>query len=409
MRRREAMLDFLKDDPLFEEFTALAAGLASEGAATVGELRATVRDIYPGDDDAWYEAWLATADRVAEQAAASAAGGHRASARSAYMRAGLYYGNAYRPLYGTPVEPRLVEAFRRQMATLAKAATLFDPPFEPLEIAYENTTMPGYFIPAVGDGRRPLLIATNGYDATIVEMWPGIAMAARRRGYHCLIFDGPGQGRMLFEQGIAMRPDWEHVVKPVVDYALTRDDVDPDRMAITGWSLGGYLAPRAASGERRLAACIADPGLWGIFHGMKARMAALGVSPAVVDALPDVDERDLKPAFDAIEAGRATRWAVVKRGLWVQGAKSLMDFVRLSVDYTMDERAGLIRCPTLIAAAENDPLSSSAQALFDALTCPKAFVRFTEAEGAGDHCEILNRSLFHQRTFDWLDEVFRLT
>lgn len=57
-----------------------------------------------------------------------------------------------------------------------------------------------------------------------------------------------------------MRPDWEHVVTPVVDYARSRSEVDPDQIALIGWSFGGYLAPRAASGEHRLAACIADPG-----------------------------------------------------------------------------------------------------------------------------------------------------
>ena len=57
--------------------------------------------------------------------------------------------------------------------------------------------------------------------------------------------------------------------------------VDPDRIALNGWSLGGYLAPRAASGEHRLAACIADPGLWGMAWGLRvflrtARSAARG-------------------------------------------------------------------------------------------------------------------------------------
>jgi alpha-beta hydrolase superfamily lysophospholipase len=381
----------------------------SAGGASIGEILATIKEIEPGDDDGWYRAWLATADRLVAQADASAAGRHPVSAREACLRAGVYYGNAYRPLYGSPVDPRLLEAFRRQMAALGRAAALFDPPFEPLEIPCESTTMPGYFVPAPGGGRRPLLISTNGYDATILEMCVGTALAARRRGYHCLIFDGPGQGGMLFEQGVAMRPDWEEVVRPVVDHALARDDVDPARIALTGWSLGGYLAPRAASGEHRLAACLADPGLWGLFRGLTARMAAVGVPKAVIEALPDVDESALAPVFEGIQADRGARWAVARRGLWVQGAGSLTDFVRRSSGYTMDGRAGAIRCPTLIAAAEDDPLSFSARDLYDALTCPKTFVRFTSAEGAGEHCEILNRSLFHQRAFDWLDEVFRQT
>ena len=64
-----------------------------------------------------------------------------------------------------------------------------------------------------------------------------------------------------------------------------------------------------------------------------------------------------------------------------------------------------IRCPTLVTQAENDPVSLFSGRLYDALTCPKELLRFTEAEGAGDHCEAMARSLFHQKSFDWLDET----
>ena len=50
----------------------------------------------------------------------------------------------------------------------------------------------------------------------------------------------------------------------VVDFALSLPQVNPKKIALSGWSLGGYSAPRAASGELRLAACIADPGQWAI-------------------------------------------------------------------------------------------------------------------------------------------------
>jgi hypothetical protein len=35
--------------------------------------------------------------------------------------------------------------------------------------------------------------------------------------------------------------------------------------------------------------------------------------------------------------------------------------------------------------------------LYEALTCPKALLRFTAAEGAGDHCEASARSVNFQR------------
>ncbi|MGH8599050.1 MAG: hypothetical protein ACRET1_00170 [Burkholderiales bacterium] len=58
-----------------------------------------------------------------------------------------------------------------------------------------------------------------------------------------------------------------------------------------------------------------------------------------------------------------------------------------------------------LAHEENDPVAAQAQQLFDALDCPKTLVHFAAAEGAGDHCAMRARSLFHQRMFDWLDDV----
>jgi alpha-beta hydrolase superfamily lysophospholipase len=94
-------------------------------------------------------------------------------------------------------------------------------------------------------------------------MYFASAFAATQRGYHCLFFDAPGQGTPLIEHGIHLRVDWETVVRAVVDVAVTLPLIDTKRIALSGWSLGGYLSLRAATDEPRLAACIADPGLWG--------------------------------------------------------------------------------------------------------------------------------------------------
>ena len=57
---------------------------------------------------------------------------------------------------------------------------------------------------------------------------------------------------MLFEQGIPIRADWYAVVRAVVDAVLGREDIDPDRIVPTGWSLAGHLAPRGPQASRDL-------------------------------------------------------------------------------------------------------------------------------------------------------------
>jgi len=399
-RSGEVTRNVFFDDPLFEEFALRP--LTMDGCP-LGEISATTSLIEEGDRDGWYRQWTATAERVAGYADKSANAGHTISASDAYLRASSYYRAAYLPLYGSPVDPRLVEAFDKETDTFQKAAALMTPPVEPVEIPYEGISLPGYFCQADDSGRpRPTLIVTNGYDSTINELYLDFT-AVLPRGYNLLLYDGPGQGRVLIKQGLIMRPDWEKVVKPVVDYALTRPEVDPEKIAIMGISLGGYLALRAASSEHRLAACIADPGLWDMLEAAKARFSALPKD--VLEKFPDVDPEVLEPIVEHIQETPALRWAIVQRGFWVQGVDSLSEYLKITEDYSLKEVVSQISCPTLLTWAESDPLSWNAELIYDRLTSEKELVRFYDAEGAGDHCETKIRPLFHQRAFDWLDET----
>jgi pimeloyl-ACP methyl ester carboxylesterase len=397
-------------DDFHDEFGTWPLAYIPYGGADFGEVLAVAKAVGDGDDGAFYEAWTAAADRLASEAEAALGRARATSARELFLKASCFHASSYHPLYGAPVDPRLKTAFRRQTETFDQAMALSDPPVEAVRIPFENTTLPAYLLPALGRAGevRPLLILTNGYDASITDMYFASAVAASRRGYHCLLFDGPGQGELLIEQGVPLRADWENVVRAVVDFALTQPMVDAARIAISGWSLGGYLAPRAASGEPRLAACIADPGQPGLAPGFRSMFTRQGVPPEAVADLRHLDP-DLIARVERMGADRKMRWVIEQRGFWVHGVDGVRDYFAAIQPFTlMEGQAELIRCPTLITLAEEDSLAAGAQALFDKLTCPKDLIRFTAAEGAGDHCEMMNRSLLNRRTLDWLDETLGL-
>jgi len=394
------------EDALHDQFGTWPLGYAPYGGADVGEVQAVGRAVGSGDDGAFHDAWTAAGAGLADEAEAALAAGRRASARELFLRASVHYGASYHPLFGSPVDPRLLAAFRRQSALFDRAMALGPEPVARERIAFEGAAMDAFFWPAEGAAgeRRPLLVITNGYDATIGDLYFFSAVAATRRGYHVLAFDGPGQGGMLIEQGVPMRPDWETVIRPVIDAAVARPEVDPDRIALMGISLGGHLALRAASGEPRIAAVVADPGLWSITGGMRALMAGGGVSDADAERIAAGDAALANRVGDAMIAGsRQLRWSIVQRGFWVHGVSDFAGYLRAAGAFTLDGRAAAIRCPALLTEAENDARSGSAPQVLAALSGPKALVRFTEAEGAGDHCEAMNRSRFNRAMLDWLD------
>jgi pimeloyl-ACP methyl ester carboxylesterase len=252
------------------------------------------------------------------------------------------------------------------------------------------------------------MLHVNGNDSNIQEMYFGHGPAAVRRGYNCLLLDGPGQGRNLIRDNSSIRPDWETVVRAAVDYLLTRPEVNPKQIVLAGWGFGGFLAPRAAAFEKRIAALIADPGLW----DQEVDLRALGLSSEVIAGFPDVGPAILAPLERQLRSPKADpmiRWQILQRGFWVHGVKSIYD---LALELSRFEISGVtdkISCPTLIATSDGDPLSAEAETLYSALRCRKRLIQFTTAEGAGGHCESLSRSLYHQRVFDWLGDTLGLS
>jgi len=396
------MVRIFKDE-LFEAQWLRTAGYASYGGAELGECLAIASHIRELDAESWFAAWATAAERLQGLADGSLARGHAESARGAYLRAANYWRAAYTFLIGAPVEPRVVSAYRRQRAAFQAAAALMTPKAEQIEIPYEGKRLPGYLLRAgESSNARPTLIVNGGYDSTAEEGYFLSGAAAVARGYTCLLFDGPGQGGALIENGLPFRPDWEAVIRPVVDYALSRPEVDPRRIALLGCSFGGYLAPRGATGEPRLAALIADPGEASLEDEFKSRMP-----PFIAKRMASRSPWITGPLQFVL--GRRTRhltqgWGL-RRGLWVHGLGQPLDYLRLLADYSLKNLADRIRCPSLICCAEDDDIGVTARDLFDRLPEPKTFHTFASKDGAGGHCEAGARVLFNQYVFDWLDEI----
>ena len=393
-------------DPLFDAQLLRALNNVYEQGADVGECLSTAARIAEADLDGWHREWSATAARIESLAASCLEGGHRESAREAYLRASTYHRTAGVFFIGSPADPRLGETHAAQTRCFARAAGLSGGAIQPVAIPYEGTTLPGYYLRARGEEPRPCVIVNGGYDGTAEECFFFSGAAAVRHGFHCLLFDGPGQGAVLVDQGLPTRPDWERVIGPVVDHLRARPDVIADEIALVGLSLGGYQALRAVCHERRLAACVVDPAQGDLCLTALRKLPLPFRMRDHFFTLPALAQALVGKLLLRVSRHPTRGWAL-RRGQHVHGVSSPLEYLRALRAYTTTDRLEQVGCPVLVCDAERDPLAAQAREVFEALGGPKEYARFSASQGAGDHCEAGNRSLCNEVVFDWLERNLR--
>jgi pimeloyl-ACP methyl ester carboxylesterase len=378
-----------------------AISYQASGGAELGECIAAVARIHEGDFDSWIQEWTRLADRVAQEAETALKKGKQAEACHAFLRASNYYRAA--EFYVSHTDPRQFALWTRSRECFHQAASLMSPVVEILEIPFEEARLPGYFVSG-GEGRRPTLIAMGGFDSSGEEVFHWIGHAAAERGWHCLIFEGPGQrGALHLNPELILRPDYEIPVSAVVDYALARPEIDHERLALIGYSLGGYLAPRATAFEPRIKACIANSLVVDLDEAWRASW------PAPLRTAPDA-------FFDTIFATLSLANPHIRWGMdharWSMGIKHPHEFFSAWKPYTLWGLEQRLQCPLLCLfgedelAAVNQKLLEETVRYIDALKCLKEFQLFTRESGAASHCQMGGISRAQTVIFDWLEETF---
>jgi len=378
----------------------MLAGAYGEGGA-FGELYSTARRVVDRDIESWTVEWTGTAERVEAIADNSLKGGHVVSAREAFLRASLYWRTGL--FYLESKDPRQLAMYHRHRSCFRQASALFDPPIEPVSIPYENgKTLPGYFMRASATGGpRPTVMILGGGDTTCEELYDfGGGAAAVRRGYNAFLWEGPGQvGAFALDPSLTYRPDWEVPTRYAVDYVLSRDDVDPKRLALSGHSMGGYFAPRAVAYEKRIKAVIANS-LTPEFKPVLLTM--MGLDPTKPYG------EDVEDKIDLSEPMRKFMATTVKERCGFAG-KSLAALFDDLGRYSLAGLERKITCPLLSMAgeAEGPLMVGLGHDFYEKLTCPKTERLVRLVDGGEAHCQMNNPSLKHQIEFDWLDDLFK--
>ena len=269
--------------------------------------------------ESWHSEWIRVAHKNEELAAGFEREQRKVTAHEFYRRAADFYRRAF--VYMPDTDPRMLPTYRKLKETFDRAWTLVPGPFERVQIPYEGHLLDALFYPARGKAasRLPVVYNYGGADGILLRGEDGGASQYVRRGMSFIDVDGPGHGATLREKKLYAPPDSERVAKAVIDYLVTRSDVDPDRIGLHGSSMGGYSGPRCATAEKRIQAVAVWSGAYSLVDD-------------IFDYYPPIQDR-LR---------------------WLMGAKDLKEAREKIKEFTLEGRAQLIECPLLVGYSHDD-------------------------------------------------------
>jgi dienelactone hydrolase len=283
------------------------------------DVRGVARRVKFFNLESWHKDWIEVAKKNQDLAASFEQDNRKQTAHEFYLRAADFYRRAV--VYMPETDPRMLPTYQKLEENFEKAWSLVTPPFERVEIPYEGHKLPVHFWPARGKAGNKLPVVYNygGADGILLRGEVGGAGQYVRRGMSFIDVDGPGHGGTLRHHKLYAPSDSERVAKAVIDYLVTRPDVDPQRIGLHGSSMGGYSGPRCATVEKRIKAVAVWSGAYNLVDD-------------IFDYYPPIQDR-LR---------------------WLMGAKDLKQARETIKEFTLIGRAANIECPLLVGYSIDD-------------------------------------------------------
>ncbi len=223
---------------------------------TAGDFERITSGLASWDD--WCAGWSEVAAEHEQLGRDALAAGRDMSAGAHLSQAAVYYHFAKFLFVNDPGQMRT--AHLKAVACLDDALPFLDPPGRRIEIPFEGSHMVGVLRQPArepGEGPPPAMIMIPGLDSAKEELRSTEELFLER-GIATFSVDGPGQGEAEYD--LAIRGDWEVPGGAIIDRLQAEPSIDPGRIGVWGVSLGGYYAPRVASGDDRVKACVALAG-----------------------------------------------------------------------------------------------------------------------------------------------------
>jgi len=395
-------MKFYYKNPIADAYFSYLLAFGARGGADVGEAFYSVLDVGQYDTASWVKNMSAMSQRLEKTADNCFEKKHYISARDAYLRAYFFARAALFSLSAIRQTEKFKELRKRSTDNFRKAGALFSPAIEPIEIPYEGKMLPGYFLKCSHDNTpRPTLYVVGGGESYCEDMFLIFGIGDQERGYNVVSVDLPGMGSTAFD-GMYMMPESEKPIGKVLDYILSRPDVDNEKLALFGPSMGGYTAARAAANDQRVKAVILNSIILNMHdYVMQAKELE---TLAKYEKTPGF--RLLTRIFGSWLAGMFNVMDIYK---WRWNVDSIRGWLDACKEFELDPSG--INCPTLMMVGEDEFSYTHTKRFHDEallkIQHPVKELIIGKAEmGAAGKNMLPNLTIIRQIVFDWLDELF---
>lgn len=258
-------------------------------------------------------------EKLARQAQAQ---GFDATATEHYDHAIEAYRMGQHPIFydDNPVKIALYDKLSEMVDRRSETASY---PIERVEVPFDDGKTISCLFHLLPDRRKaPCIIYLPGMDQTKEAFPHARSNPALARGMHVISVDGPGQGNSNMQKIRAVGDAYERAGAAVIDYLMTRPEVDTDRIGIYGISMGSYWSLRLASYDHRPAALV-------------SAVACFNPNNTIFT--------QSSPRFK-------------QQFMYMAGMADEDEFDAMARDMTVKGYMDKIKCPTLLVSGEFDPL-----------------------------------------------------
>jgi alpha-beta hydrolase superfamily lysophospholipase len=258
-----------------------------------------------------------------------------------------------------------------------------------------------------GMAEAPVVVMAHGLSGTRRDRLGAFAERFSAAGFAALVFDHRGFGDSggepdLFQPARQLE-DW----RAAIAFARSLPEVDPDRVATFGSSMGGGNALAAAAGDRRVVAAISQVPFLDIVaqaHRSPARVRAQMLAAALHGRhLPAVGRPDEAALINApggeegwrrvVSIGEDSRWRNRVSTRWLLGRP-----------FRPIRHVAGLHCPWLVCVGEADRVAKPGPAIAAARRAPQGELRTYPGV---DHFDVYDGPIHEALVADQLDFLSR--